>query len=329
MFSQKMNSGLLTAVLTLAFIVFTWISSEAQTKTLSLSLATGGTGAVFYPLGGGMAAVLSKYIPNVQVTAEVTAGSVDNIKLIHAQKADLALSLSEVASDALNGLERFKATGPIPVRAIGVIYSSYMHLVARESAGINSVPDLKGKRISTGAPGSGVEIKIVRILESYGIDANKDVKRERLNYVEAAGALKDRKLDAFFIEGGLPISTVLDLSATPGITIKLLSHIDHIDKLRQKYGSCYYKLIIPKGTYRNIDYDVPVLGSGNLLICHANMDAGLVYKIIKTLLEHQPELVTAHKAASEFTLTSAVVGSPVPFHPGAIEYFKQKGAEIK
>jgi TRAP transporter TAXI family solute receptor len=329
MFSQKVNFGLLTAVLTSVFILSIWVSAEAQTKTISLSLATGGTGAVFYPLGGGMAQILSRYIPNMQVTAEVTAGSVDNIKLIRGRKADLALTLSEVASDALNGLERFKGTGPVPIRTIGGIYSSYLHLVVREGAGINSASDLKGKRISTGAPGSGVEVKIIRVLESYGIDVNKDMKRERLNYVEAAGALKDRKLDAFFIEGGLPISTVLDLAATPGITIKLLSHIDHIDKLRQKYGSCYYKLIIPKGTYRNIDYDVPVLGSGNLLICHENMDAGLVYKIIKTLLEHQPELVTAHKAASEFTLTNAVVGSPVPFHPGAIKYFKERGIEVK
>jgi len=329
MFCTKGISALLIAILPLLFIFFSGVSAEAQPQTVSLSIATGGTGAVFYPLGGGMARVLSKYIPNMQVTAEVTAGSVDNIKLIQMKKADLALSMAEIASDALHAEGKFKGTGPAPIRTMAAVYSSYLHLVVREGAGIHSLPDLRGKRVSTGAPGSGIEVKNIRVLESYGIDVDKHLKRERLNYVEAAGSMKDRKLDAFFIEGGLPISTVLDLAATPGITIKLINNVEHIDKLRQKYGSCYYKLIIPKGTYSNINYDVPVVGSGNLLICHENMDATLVYRIIKTLIEHQPELVLAHKAASDFSVTTAVVGSPLPFHPGAVKYFKEKGIEVK
>ncbi len=315
--------------LVLLLIAMTLNSAEAQSQIKSLSIATGGTGAVFYPLGGGMARVLSKYLPNMQVTAEVTAGSIDNIKLIQMKKADLALSMAEITPEALRGEGKFKNTGPVPIRTIASVYSSYLHLVVREGSGINSVSDLKGKRVSTGAPGSGIEIKNIRVLESYGIDADKHVKRERLNYVEAAGSMKDRKMDAFFIEGGLPISTVLDLAASPGMAIKLVNNAEHMDKLRQKYGPCYYKIVIPKGTYPNVNYDVLVVGSGNLLICHENMDPALVYGIIKTLLEHQAELVIAHKAASDFSLSNAVVGSPLPFHPGAIKYFREKGIEIK
>jgi len=306
-----------------------WTLAEAQSQPTSLSIATAGTGAVFYPLGGGMARVLTKYNPNMSVTAEVTAGSIDNMKLIQMKKADIALSMAEIAAEAFKGEGKFKSTGPIPIRTIASVYSSYLHLVVREGSGIKSVSDLKGKRISTGAPGSGIEIKNIRVLESYGIDADKHVKRERLAYVEAAGSMKDRKMDAFFIEGGLPISTVLDLAATPGMTISLVNNAEHIDKLIQEYGACYYKVVIPKGTYPNINYDVPVVGSGNLLVCHENMDPNLVYTIIKTLLEHQQELVTAHKAASDFALATAVVGSPLPFHPGAVRYYKEKGITIQ
>jgi hypothetical protein len=189
--------------------------------------------------------------------------------------------------------------------------------------------DLKGKRVSTGSPGSGTEVKAVRVLESYGIDAEKDIKRERLGVAESAGALKDRKIDAFAWDGGLPTAAVLDLAATPGIKIKVLSNAEHLDFLTKKYGPVYFKTLIPKAIYPGMEADMEVVGVANLLICHEKMDPGLGYNITKVLLEHQPELVAVHKEAKHLTLATAAVGSSLPFHSGAIRYFQEKGIKVQ
>jgi TRAP transporter TAXI family solute receptor len=303
--------------------------AEAQTKSVRLSIATGGTGGVYYVFGGGIAQVISRYIPNVEATAEVTAASVDNCKLIQAGKADLTLIMADTGYDALKGMERFKPSGPIPLRTIGVLYPNYMHFVALEGSGIKTMSDLKGKRVSTGAPGSGTEVMAVRVLESYGIDAGKDIKRERLSVAESAGALKDRKVDAFAWVGGLPTAAVLDLTATPGIKTKILNSAENLEKMKQKYGPIYFQLTIPKTAYPHMDADVQVAGVANLLVCHEKMDAGLVYNILKVLLEHQPELIAVHQEARNFTLANAAVGSSLPYHPGAVKYFREKGIKIK
>ncbi|MBM4333324.1 MAG: TAXI family TRAP transporter solute-binding subunit [Deltaproteobacteria bacterium] len=316
-------------LLTIIFTFSLGSLGEAQTKGVRLSIATGGTGGVYYPLGGGMAQVISKYIPNTEATAEVTAGSVDNCKLIQTGKAELALIMADIGFDALKGEGRFKAGGAIPLRTIGVVYSNYMHFVTMEGSGIKTVSDLKGKRVSTGSPGSGTEVKTMRVLESYGIDGEKDLKRDRLGVAESAGALKDRKIDAFTWDGGLPTAAVLDIAATPGIKIKILNNADYLEKMNQKYGPVYFKLTIPKITYPHMDADVSVVGVANLLVCHEKMDPALAYNITKFLLEKQPELVAVHKEALNFTLATATVGSSLPFHPGAIKYYQEKGIVIK
>lgn len=311
-----------------SFIVFSG-AAEAQTKTNRLSIATGGTGGVYYPLGGGMANVISKYVSNTEATAEVTSGSVDNCKLVQSGKGDMAIIMADIGYDALKGIGRFKAPGAIPLRTMAVVYSNYMHFVTVEGSGIKSVSNLKGRRASTGSPGSGTEVKTLRVLESYGIDGEKDIKRDRLGVAESAGALKDRKIDAFTWDGGLPTAAVLDLAATPGIKIKVLDNADHLDKLIQKYGPVYFKLPIPKAIYPGMEADVQVVCVANLLVCHEKMDAGLVYNIVKTLLEHQPELVAVHKEAKNLTLATAAVGSSIPFHPGATKYYQEKGIQVK
>ena len=319
----------LMILLTIVFTLCLGSSGEAQSRAVRLSIATGGTGGVYYPLGGGMANVISKNIPNTEATAEVTAGSVDNCKLIQTGKGDLAIIMADIGYDAWKGEGRFKGGGAIPLRTIGVIYSNYMHFVATEGSGIKTVADLKGKRLSTGSPGSGTEVKTMRVLESYGLNGEKDIRRDRLGVAESAGALKDRKIDAFTWDGGLPTAAVLDLAATPGMKIKVLNNADHLDKLLQKYGPVYFKLPIPKASYPGMEADVQVVCVANLLICHEKMDAGLAYHITKVLLEHQPELVAVHKEAQNFTLATAAVGSSLPFHPGATKYYKEKGITIK
>ncbi|MBI4841610.1 MAG: TAXI family TRAP transporter solute-binding subunit [candidate division NC10 bacterium] len=298
----------------------------AQTRT-RLSIATGGTGGVYYPLGGGMAALISKLLPGVEATAEVTTASVDNMKLLHAGKIALALTLPDTAWDAHEG--KLKGLSEkVAVRSLIALYSNYMHIVALEGSGIRSVADLKGKRVSTGAPGSGTEVKGLRVLEAYGLTPKDFRSQDRLGVGESAGALKDRKLDAFIWDGGLPTAAVLDVAATPGIKIHLVPHGDAVPKMVAKYGPLYFGGVIPKGTYGGVEGDVSVAAATNLLVAHERMEEPLAYQITKALLEHTPDLVAVHKAAQEITLKSAVLGSPVPFHPGAARYYKEKGIRI-
>lgn len=312
---------------TVIFLFFSISSAWAQ-KNVRLSIATGGTGGVYYPLGGGMANVISKYIPYAEATAEVTTASVDNCLLVGRGKAELALVMADTAWDAYQGKAQFKEK--IPVRTAAVLYPNNMHVVAVEGKGIDKVSDLKGKRVSTGAPGSGTEVMALRVIEAYGLDANKDVMRDKLSVSESAGALKDGKIDAFFWVGGLPTAAVTDLGATPGIKMKLLNSADAVPKMREKYGPLYVKGTIPAKTYPGQSVDVPIAVVWNLLICNENMKESLAYDIVKTLFDHKQELVASHSDAKYLSLEpQAVGGSPIRFHPGALRYFTEKGLKIK
>ena len=318
-------------LLLIALIAITAITgfsglANAQVKT-RLSIATGGTGGVYYPLGGGLAALISKHIPGVEATAEVTTASVDNMKLLHANRIALAFTLPDSALEAYQGqLKGLKEK--VAVRSIAAIYSNYMHIVALDGIGIKTVTDLKGKRVSTGSPGSGTEIKGLRVLEAYGLSPKDLRSQDRLGAAESAGALKDRKLDAFIWDGGLPTAAVLDLGATPGITIRLIPHGDAVPKMVAKHGPLYFVRNIPKGTYGGMDADVPVAAATNLLAAHERLEEPMAYQITKLLHEHTAELVAVHPAAKEISLKSAVMGSPIPFHPGALRFYKEKGVKV-
>jgi len=327
-FSMKrfINQALTVIAAGVAVLFFQAVFAGAQVKT-RISIATGGTGGVYYPLGGGMAALISKHIPNTEATAEVTTASVDNVKLLHGNRVALALSLPDTAWDGFNGQIK-GLPEKAHIRTLMALYSNYMHIVAADGSGIKSVADLKGKRVSTGAPGSGTEIKGLRIMEAYGLTARDLKAQERLGVAESAGAIKDRKIDAFFWDGGLPTAAVLDLAATPGIKINLIAHGDAVPKMIAKYGPLYFVADIPKGTYRGIDENIPVAAVTNLLLANERLDENLAYQITKVLLEHTADLVAVHKAASEINLKNAAIGSPIPFHPGALRYYKEKGVKL-
>ena len=301
-------------------------SAHAQKKA-RISIATGGTGGVYYPLGGAIASVLSKYVPTIEATAEVTSASVDNCKLIGAKKAELALTMTDAALDAFQGVGMFKEK--IPLRTICAIFPNSMHIVTVEGKGINKALDLKGKRVSTGSPGSATEVQALRILEAYGIDPNKDLKREKLGASESAGALKDRKIDAYFWSGGYPTSSVTDLASTPGYKIKLIPQEEAIPKMRVKYGKIYSKGIIPARTYAGQDSDVAVTWGWALLVCHEKMEEKMGYDIVKTLFDQKPELVIIHREAAHLSLDHQADESPLPFHSGALRYYAEKGLKIK
>jgi TRAP transporter TAXI family solute receptor len=291
----------------------------------SISIGTGGTGGVYYPIGGGMAAILSKKIPGMQASAEVTGGSIDNLKLLHTGKAEMGIVQSDAAYDATLGQEKFKDL-KVPARALMVLYPSRMHVVTTEASGIRRIADLKGKRVSTGSAGSGTEVMAFRILDAAGLDRDKDLKRERLGASESVNALKDGKIDAFFFAGGIPTAAITDLAATPGMKIRLVDHAELAEVMRKKYGPFYTRDVIPAKSYSGQEAPNQMTSAWNLLVAHERMSEKMAYEIVKTLWESKPELVTVHKEAMNLEMANQTPNvSPIPFHPGALRYYREKG----
>jgi uncharacterized protein len=294
----------------------------------NISIGTGGTGGVYYPMGGGLAAVLSKYVPGMQATAEVTGGSVDNLKLIGTEKPYIGFTMADAGLDALKGEDKFKGN-KVSLRTLMVLYPNRMHLVSVEGRGVAKLADLKGKHISTGSPGSATEVMAFRILEAAGIDKDKDVKRERLGVAESVNAMKDNKIDAFFWVGGLPTASVTDLANTPGTKIKMIDHSEVVAKMNQKYGQLYVEDSIPKSVYKGMDADNKQATVMNILVAHENMDEKTAYNIVKAIFEKRDDLIAVHKEAANIKLENQKASAtPVPFHPGALKYFAEKGVKV-
>ena len=203
-----------------------------------------------------------------------------------------------------------------------------MHIVALDGIGIKTVADFKGKRVSTGAPGSGTEIKGLRVLEAYGLSPKDLRSQDRLGASESAGALKDRKIDAFIWDGGLPTAAVLDLGATPGIKIRLIPHGDAVAKMVAKYGPLYFVANIPKGIYGGMDADVPVAAVTNLLRRTSVWTNRWFTRSPNCCMSIRRSLWRFTRPPRRSTLKKAVTGSPVPFHPGALRYYKEKGVKV-
>ena len=291
-----------------------------------LSIATGGTGGVFYPYGGGVAKIISENLENVEATAEVTAASVDNLKFLKQGTSDIAFTMADTAQDAVQAKDAFADFGSVPARSLAVLYSSYVHLVTHAGSGIARVADLRGRTISTGAAGSGTAILAARILEAAGLDPDRDVRAQSLGAAQSVDALRDRKIEAFFWNGGLPTAAILDLVNSPGIEARFISTEDVLPALRKTYGeSLYYRAIIPRTTYET-DADIPVVAVANLLVVSDQMPEPLAYDITRLLFEKQQELAVIHPQARDLSLETATEGSPIPFHPGAIRYYRERGA---
>jgi TRAP transporter TAXI family solute receptor len=307
--------------LTLSFM---WANAQAQ----NISIATGGTGGVYYPMGGGLAAMLSSKVPGMSATAEVTGGSVDNLKLIGTGKPYVGFSMADAAKDASVGDDKFKDK-PIDLRTLLILYPNLMHVATVESTGIKTMKDLKGKRISTGAPGSATEVMAFRLLEAAGLDKDKDVKRERLSVAESVNAVKDRKIDAFFWVGGLPTAAVTDLANSPGMKIVMVDTAAEVPAMNKKYGNLYFPTVIPKAIYSGMAKDNKVAAVANILVVNANMSNEDAYKIVKAIFDNQVDLVRSHAEYINIKLDSQKANAtPVAYHPGALKYFKEKGVKV-
>ena len=297
-------------------------SAEPDFSGKTLNIATGATGAVYIIYGAGIADLLSKKL-KVAASSQSTPASVDNMKLIRDGKADLALTQADTAFDAVNAKGRFAPPeAKVDAKALAVMYTNYMHLVTKDGSPINTVPDVRGKRVSMGPAGSGTEVKATRVLEAYGMTP-ADVQVQRLSSQEAADAMRDGKLDAFFFDGGLPVGAILDLSTS--IKIKLIGQADAITKMQDKYGAFYFTAKIPKETYKT-SADVMVAGVANLLVVPSTFDPKLASAVIRTIYDNRKDLELVHPAALELKLETMTVGSPIDYHPGAIDFFKSRNA---
>lgn len=321
---MKRMSGI---VAVLAFVL--WAGAAPAQERINISIGTGGTGGVYYPMGGGLANVLSKYVPGMQATAEVTGGSVANLQLLGTGKSEVGFSMVDAALDALRGEDKFKS-GRIPIRTLMVLYPNRMHVVSIEGTGIKKMADLKGKRVSTGSPGSATEVMAFRVIEAAGLDRDKDMKRERLGVAESVNALKDGKADAFFWVGGIPTAGVTDLGATPGVKIQMIDHSEVVDAMNRKYGPLYVQDVIPAKSYPGQETPNKVATVWNILVVHEKMSDPVAYNIVKTIFDKKSEMVAVHKEALNFDYRYQTNDhSPIPYHPGAIKYFAEKGIKLK
>jgi TRAP transporter TAXI family solute receptor len=286
----------------------------------TLNIVTGGTGGVYIVYGAGLADVLSKKM-KVAASAQQTTASVDNMKFIGQGKADLAFTLADTAYDSTQG-KAPQFTEKVDAKVLAVLYTNFTHLVTKDGSGITKVADLKGKRVSMGSAGSGTEIIGNRTLEAYGLDPAKDIQRERLGIADSANGLRDNKIDAFFWSGGLPTAAVNELANA--IKLKFIDLSEGIAKMASTYGPFYVPVKIPAGVYKDVP-EITVSGVQNLLVVNSKFDAAFAKAILTTMFDSKSDLEVIHSEAKNLKLETAIVGSPIPFHEGAIEFYKAKG----
>ena len=290
-----------------------------------LSIATGGTGGVYYPMGGGLAEVINNHVEGYSATAEVTGASVENMGLIATGDADLAIALADTVQQAYSGTGRFDGQQLPMVRAIGSLYANMVQIVTTADSGIANIEDMKGKRISVGAPGSGTEVNAQAILEANGMSFD-DFTAERLNFNETADALANGDIDAGFWSVGSPTSSILNLATTNDI--RMVSLTDEQIANADAADPVFSPLTLPGGTYQGVDEDVATIGVPNVLVVSSEMDEETVYQITKAMYENIADMQAVHPAANETTIEFSMAATPVPLHAGALRYYEEAGATI-
>lgn len=312
----------LLLTLVVMFILSLALTGCAPQK-VNLILATGGTSGTYYPFGGAMAQIFNSKIENMNVTAQSTGASVENLKLIGKKEAELAIVQNDMIDYAYNGTEAFKDGKIENVRAIATLYPEVIQIVAAADSGINSFNDIKGKKFSVGAPGSGVEANFRQIAEVSGITYN-DFSANYLSFSESADSLKDKHIDGFLFVSGIPNAAIQDTATTNSLKFISLSD-DIINKLIQKYPF-FTVYTIPAGTYKGQDSDVKTVAVNATLAVGNEVPEDVVYKLTKALFENQAELAQAHAKGKELSLEKAVQGVSIPYHKGAEKYYKEVGA---
>ncbi|TDT96662.1 hypothetical protein DFO45_1858 [Azorhizobium sp. AG788] len=307
--------------LALAALAAVFALSPLAARADFINILTGGTSGVYYPLGVAISKIVSDKVPGARPSVQATKASVENLILIQQGKGEIGFTLADSLADGWAGKEDAGFKTPLKkVRALAAIYPNYIQIVASKDSGIKSIADLKGKRLSVGAPKSGTELNARAILNAAGLKYEDLGKVEYLPFAESVELMKNRQLDATLQSAGLGVASIKDLATSVEINV-----VEIPASVVEKVGTPYLKASIPAGTYTGQDKEVPTAAVPNFLVVREDMKEGDVYAITKAIFESLPELQAAHVAAKSISLKDAMKGSPVPFHPGAEKYFKEQG----
>jgi len=299
------------------------LAAGAQTARADfINVLTGGTSGVYYPLGVALTKIYADAIPDARPTAQATKASVENLNLLDAGKGEIAFTLGDSLAlawegDADAGFKK-KLEG---LRTVAAIYPNFIQVVASQESGIKTLADLKGKRVSVGAPKSGTELNARAILGAAGLTYEDLGKVEYLPFAESVELMKNRQLDATLQSAGLGVASIRDLASSVPITVVEVPAADVA-----KIGLPYVAVTIPAGTYSGQDADVPTAGVQNFLVTRADLSDDLVYAMTKAMFDNLPQMSAAHAAAKGIALDKAAKDSPVPLHPGAERFYKEQGA---
>ena len=313
----------------LAVVLLPGVASAGE--KLSFSIVTGGTGGVWYPLGGAMGGVIGKNVPNTDATSEATTAAIDNLKLLVAGKAGMAFAYDYHAVWANEGKMVKELGKKQPVRVVLSFYEQPLHIVTKEGTGIKSVMDLRKRRVSVGAPNSGTEEQADYVLKALGIDWNKDFTREKLGASESVAALKDGKIDAFFWSGAVPTSSIIDLSSTPGLKMVLLPvGGEEADRIMKANPAVFHKTVFAKGGYSAVDKDVEAIAITAVVNAMESFPADKMYQILSAIFANTTEISAVWKDATKLTPAKSIAQMTPEavkyLHPGAEKFFKEKGA---
>ncbi len=312
----------LIAVVLIAGFFTGCAKKEAAVENANLILATGGTSGTYYPFGGAMAQIWNTNIKGMNVTAQSTGASKENIRLVGKAEAELAIVQNDVMDYAMNGVELFDGEKIETFSTVATLYPEIIQIVVAKDSKINSVADMKGKTISVGDAGSGVEANAKQILEAYGLTF-EDLNARRLSFKESGAALKDKQIEGFFVTAGIPNAAIQEIATIGGV--KLISiDADAKQKLMEKY-KFYTEFTISKDIYNGMEQDAATVAVKATLIANNSLSENVVYNITKTLFEKQAELAQAHAKGNDLVLQDAVMGVSVPFHAGAAKYYKEMG----
>jgi TRAP transporter TAXI family solute receptor len=289
-------------------------------KQRFVTIATGGTAGTYFPLGGALAEIWNKNIKGMNANATSTGASAANIAMLKDAKVDVIFVQNDAAYYALTDTEAYAGKGMKDIKGLASLYDETCQLVALESSGIKTIADLKGKRVSVGAAGSGVELNARQILEAAGLTYD-DIKVQYLSFAESASNLKDGNIDAAFNTAGAPTAAIQDLSASKKIILVAVEG-DVAAKLMAKW-SFYTPTIIPANTYQNVAADVMTVSVKSMLAVSAKLDDKTVYDMLKTMFANGERLAASHKKGADVTLKSSTDGMSIPLHPGAEKFYKE------
>jgi TRAP transporter TAXI family solute receptor len=312
-----MNSRLVAAALA-AVALLSAPSARAQSF---INVLTGGTSGVYYPLGVAIGKIFSDKIPNVKTQVQATKASVENLILLQQGRGEIAFTLGDSLKAAWDGDEEAGFKKKLDkLRTIGAIYPNYIQIVATAESGVKTLADLKGKSLSVGAPKSGTELNSRAILAAAGMSYKDMGKVEYLPFAESVDLMKNRQLAATLQSAGLGVASLKDLSTSTEINVVAVPK-----EVVERIGPPFVPVVIPAGTYTGQDKDVPTAAVVNYLVTSADVSDDIAYQMTKLIFDSLPELANAHVAGKEIKLETAANGSPVPLHPGAIRYYKEKG----